>query len=180
MFNPVNPSILSFNPSTPSISSLPAQESQLFSKRKKETQKEETFHPFVSSSSNGHYHTNLHHYPSNVFTQFFLINQNFFSSKLYIFWGYTFLLHTARLWNFDTISGRQPLWFWLNAQEMKRKWPGNIQRIQQEEFHRRWTFEKTPPGIYIRCHSISFSPSHSPKHNLHTCYIIDRWLLQGS
>ena len=81
-FNPVNPSILSFNPSTPSISSLPGQENQLFSKRKEETKNEETFHPFVSSSSNslpnGHYHTNLHHFPSNLFTRFFLINQNFF------------------------------------------------------------------------------------------------------
>ena len=124
MFNPVNPSILSFNPSTPSISSLPAQESQLFSKRKKETKKEETFHPFVSSSSNslpnGHYHTNLHHYPSNVFTQFLLINQNFFSSKLYIFWGYTFLLHTAK-W---------ALKFWHNFR------PGS--RCDSELAHRRW------------------------------------------
>ena len=123
MFNPVNPvnPSLSFNPSTPSISSLPGQESQLFSKRKEETKNEETFHPFVSSSSNslpnGHYHTNLHHYPSNDFTQFFLINQNFFSSKLYIFWGYTFLLHTAKRCDSDLTH---------------RRWKENDQEIYKE------------------------------------------------
>ena len=53
-------------------------------------------------------------------SKFFLINQNFFSSKLYIFWGYTFLLHTAK----------RALKFWHNFR------PGS--RCDSELAHRRW------------------------------------------